>query len=392
MRILHVVESLDPQLGGPSICAPSLACAQLARGDSPTLLYYASPSAATTAMPSHMASLPGILEVKLIVLDSHNWNERALALRARAWMHRHIAEYDVVHIHGVWRPILAAAAAIAYEKKVPYVIQPHGMVDPWSMSQKRLKKKLAWQLMWQRIFSRSACVHALNQTEAEGVQNLGANTSLAIVGNGVFRQKLAWLEVTQYQANPAPYILFLSRLHPKKGLDILAEAYRLYRLQGGCARLRVVGPDDGAGEMFKRAIDLANLSPYVDIEPPIYNDAKYDLMLGAACFCLPSYQEGFSVALLEAAACAIPLVISTECHFPEIQEAEAGRVVSLNPQAVADALQYFTDPNNEDLRCLAGQRGRELVRNHFTWEAVADKLDGYYRQSLTTDAEAAAAL
>lgn len=387
MRILHIVESLDPQLGGPSICAPSLACAQLARGDYPTLLYYTSPSPTPNSMPSHMTSLPGIAELKFVALESKNLKERSLALLARGWMNKNIADYDVVHIHGVWRPILAAAAAIAYQKHVPYVIQPHGMVDPWSMSQKRIKKKLAWLLTWQQIFNRSAYVHALNQTEAEGVRNLGTTAPLAIAGNGIFRQKLAWLDVKRSSVQP-PYILFLSRLHPKKGLDILAEAYRLYRLQGGCARLRVVGPDGGAREMFQRVIEHANLSSYVDIEPPIYDDSKYDLMQGAACFCLPSYQEGFSVALLEAAACAVPLVISTECHFPEIQEARAGRVVALNPQAVADALLYFTAPNNEDLRFLAGQRGRELVSNQFTWEAVAEKLDSYYRKTLTTDTEA----
>jgi len=382
MRILHVGQSLDPAHGGPSVSAPSQACAQAARGDSSAYLYYRFPTLAKNATPPHLASLPGAHAVDFIQLPLADNFEQLTARGAKRWLLDNINNYDIVHLHGMWRPLLAAAAAAATRNHVPYLLQPHGMLDVWSMRQKGLKKRLAWKLLWQGISERAAFVHVLNEGEAEGVRQCGVRAPLVTIGNGIFRKQLD--EVDSMPSDPLdtpPYILFLSRLHAKKGLDILAEAFRIYRARGGQARLRVVGPDEGARADFATAIERAGLTTQVDIEEPVYGPAKYSLMRSAQCFCLPSYQEGFSVALLEAAACAVPLVISTECHFPEIEQVGAGSVLPLDPNAFAGALLHFTSSENSADRHQAGINGHTLVRNHFTWEAIAEQLDTCYQDA-----------
>lgn len=380
MRILHVGESLDPQLGGPSVSAPSQALAQATRGDHVTYLYYRAASQASGAIPTHLASLPGAHLVDFMPLPLPHSLEKISAIGARRWLRANIRQFDVVHLHGVWRPVLAAAAMTAARNGIPYLLQPHGMLDVWSMQQKALKKKLAWWLVWRRIAGRAAFVHVLNEQEAEGFRQCGLPTPLAIVANGVFRKQLDDIEHASGETMDAPpYILFMARLHKKKGLDVLAEAYRIYRQKGGQARLRIVGPDEGARDTFEKDIRRADLVDHIDICEPAYGAAKYPLMHNARCFCLPSYQEGFSMALLEAAACGTPLVISTECHFPEVAEHDAGVVLPLEAHAFADALIDLTAPENEISRQQTGRNARNLVRDRFTWESIAEQLEGYYR-------------
>ena len=142
-----------------------------------------------------------------------------------------------------------------------------------------------------------------------------------------------------------PYILFLSRLHYKKGLDFLADAFRIVAATRADVQLVVAGPDDGAQTEFERRIAGAGLSDRVHVPGPIYGPEKLSAVAGAACFVLPSRQEGFSVAILEALACGTPAVVSEECHFPEVAEVEAGEVVPLDAVAVAAALnRVLADP------------------------------------------------
>jgi glycosyltransferase involved in cell wall biosynthesis len=173
-----------------------------------------------------------------------------------------------------------------------------------------------------------------------------------------------------------PYILFLGRLHYKKGLDHLAEAFRIVAGQLPDVHLVVAGPDDGARDDLEARVAAAGLVNRVHIPGPIYGPAKLSCVAGAACFCLPSRQEGFSVAILEALACGTPVVVSTECHFPEVAEVGAGEIVPLDTDALAAALnRVLADPAR---RARMGKAGRELVAAQFTWPRIAERcIDTY---------------
>jgi glycosyltransferase involved in cell wall biosynthesis len=174
-----------------------------------------------------------------------------------------------------------------------------------------------------------------------------------------------------------PYFLFLSRLHYKKGLDYLADAFAIVAARNSDVQLVVAGPDDGARADFEGRIAAAKLSDRIHVPGPIYGTEKLSAIAGAACFVLPSRQEGFSMAILEALACGVPAVVSAECHFPEVAEVGAGEVVPLEAAALAAAIgRVLADP---DRRRKMGQAGRELVAVRFTWPRIAETSIETYR-------------
>jgi glycosyltransferase involved in cell wall biosynthesis len=284
---------------------------------------------------------------------------------------------DVVHLHGIWDPLLYAAARAARALGRPYLVTPHGMLDPWSLQQKRWKKRVALALGWRAMLDRAAALHLLNADEKALIVNLGIRAPGVVIPNGVnpaefepppnadlFRR---WLPAL----GERPYVLFLGRLHYKKGLDYLADAFCLLASRNRDAHLVVAGPDDGARADFETRIAAAGLTSRVHVPGPVYGPEKLSAVAAAACFCLPSRQEGFSVAILEALACGTPVVISPDCHFPEVAEVGAGRIVPRDAAAVADALgQVLGDAG---LRERMGKAGRELVAARFTWPRIAER-------------------
>ncbi|HEY1922436.1 MAG TPA: glycosyltransferase, partial [Tepidisphaeraceae bacterium] len=176
-------------------------------------------------------------------------------------------------------------------------------------------------------------------------------------------------------------IFFLSRLHYKKGLDFLADAFAIVLRSFPDSRLIVAGPDDGAQAAFESQIARLGIAPRVHLVGPLYAAQKLAALRDCDCFCLPSRQEGFSLAVTEAMACESPVVISTECHFPEVREAGAGVVAELNAPAIAAGIEtVLRDP---DKAAQMGRAGRELVISRFTWPKVAQQMIGNYQQVLT---------
>jgi glycosyltransferase involved in cell wall biosynthesis len=178
-----------------------------------------------------------------------------------------------------------------------------------------------------------------------------------------------------HQARPElggrPYVLFLSRLHYKKGLDYLADAFAICAASNQDLQLVVAGPDDGALEDFQRRIDEKNLKNRTHVVGPLYGSQKLAALRGASVFSLPSRQEGFSVAIAEAMACEIPVVVSKDCHFPEVAEVKAGVVVNLDPQEIAQAILQIV--NDRRLAQEMGRAGRNLIESRFTWPKVAEQ-------------------
>ena len=257
------------------------------------------------------------------------------------------------------------------------------MLDPWSLSQKRWKKRLALALGWRTVLNRAAALHLLNEDESRLVAGLGLTAPVEIIPIGVPLEEIDQGRPGAFAArHPAlaghPYVLFVSRLHFKKGLDYLADAFRLVADRHPDARLVVVGPDGGARADFEGRVKAAGLSGRVHVLGPVSTRDKWDALAGAACFCLPSRQEGFSMAILEALAARVPAVISEACHFPEVGEHGAGEVVPLDAAAVAAALdRALSDP---DRRREMGAAGRRLVEERYTWARVAEtSLDVYQR-------------
>lgn len=297
-----------------------------------------------------------------------------------------VSTASVIHIHGIWEPLLPVVARIARKLGRPYVVTPHGMLDPWSLSQKKWKKKLALALGYRKMLNRASGIHVLNADEQKLLAPLDLHAPCEVIPNGIFLRELEpppdpnLFRSQQPGLGCRPYILFLSRLHFKKGLDLLAEAFASIAKLFPDVDLVVAGPDGGEEQPFRQRIVSLGLTSRTWLTGPLYGPEKWSAFAGAIAFCLPSRQEGFSIAILEALACRVPVVISENCHFPEVQEVGAGRVVPLDATAVADALAaILVDPTGAK---SMGEAGRLLVEQRFTWPKVAAQTLNLYERLL----------
>jgi glycosyltransferase involved in cell wall biosynthesis len=374
MKIIHVVRTIDPAAGGLPIVPVRMSAAQAAMGHQATVLAQRDEAngAETPVLFRDIAGTDCVGRRSVTPAGA-----TVMLGRGQVWgeLEGHIREADVVHIHGVWDPILWATAKTAQRLGRPYLIAAHGMLDPWSLAQKKWKKRLAMTLGWRTILNRAAALHLLNEDERRLVADLGFSAPAEIIPIGVPLDEIDRGNGSEFTRKyPAlahqPYILFISRLHYKKGLDYLANAFQRVASRHPNAHLVVAGPDGGARGGFEKQVSEAGLSDRVHVLGPVSTQVKWDALAGAACFCLPSRQEGFSMAILEALAARVPAVISDACHFPEVAERDAGEVVPLEVGAIADALdRTLADPER---RQRMGAAGRRLVEERYTWARVAD--------------------
>jgi len=386
MNITHIIGSLDPAGGGPPQVAARLASAHGQAGHRVRLVSYAGPGRETEIQQS-LSNVPHLDGVELIYLDPPKGKlDKLTGGQVKQALEKIIDGSDVLHMHGLWDTLLRASAAVARKLNTPYVIRPAGMLDPWSLAQKGWKKRLALALAYKKMIDGCLYIHALNDDEANLIVPLGFKCPVEVIPNGVFLEEIEPLPEPGafYQTHPAlgdaPYILFMARLHYKKGLDYLADSFKKLVDSGSPAHLVVAGPDEGAQGEFEVQVKGLGLTDQVHMVGPIYGETKYAAMTDAACFCLPSRQEGFSVAITEALACGAPCVITEPCHFPEVGDVGAGRVVDLDAGQVGEAL--IEVMNDGTLRQTMSENARTLVKERYTWPAIAKLAFSHYKKHM----------
>lgn len=407
MRILHVINSLDAKSGGPPLIVSRLAAAQVLEGVTCGLLAY-EPDEPKTAIPAKLADVPGGKGVKLILLPRAKGRvDFMTAGSARPAIRDAIKDYDFVHLNGVWDPLLLATATECRKIGKPYAITTHGMLDPWCMTQGTLKKKAALVLGYKKMLDQAAFLHLGNTDEQHLMKPIGITSPGEIIPNGIFIEEFNNLPPKGefYKKHPElngqPFILFLSRLHYKKGLDYLADAFAIVTstLSRGASvapastsstaslsdlRLVVAGADDGYKATFEQMIAKNNLQSRTHLTGPLYGTEKLAAFNDARLFCLPSRQEGFSIAITESLACGTPSVVTRDCHYPEVETFGAGVCTELNAQSVADGILRVLAKPREEL----GQAGYKLVREHFTWPIVARTAMRAYEKYLRSSTRA----
>ncbi|MBX3387829.1 MAG: glycosyltransferase [Phycisphaeraceae bacterium] len=399
MRILHVTYSLAADQGGPTMVTTRVASAQSGLGHEVTILTRASAGKETELPP-----IAGSARVKIERIAPSSVAAKVSGRDSRPRLRELIARHDVVHVHNIWDPILIHAVNEARRQKKPVVLSPHGILTRWALSEKRLKKAIAMRLLYRRAIDKVSMVHALSSFEREEMEVFGFRGPVVVVPNGVFLEEIDPLpEAGEFRSalnskyfslngelncpppTPSlregvsePFVLFLSRLHPIKGLDILVDAFAatLKRVPNG--RLVIIGPDFGMEAPIREQAARLGIADRVHLTGPIFGRGKYEAMVDCACFCLPSGHEAFSVAIAEAMACRACVVISPECHLPEAAEEGAGLVVERSAARLADALEKVL--RDEAMRRAMGERGRKLVEERFTWEKVAEALVEAYQK------------
>jgi glycosyltransferase involved in cell wall biosynthesis len=258
------------------------------------------------------------------------------------------------------------------------------MAEPWALRHKYWKKRLYLALIEARNLRRASCLHAMSRPEIGHLRTIAPRTPICFIPNGVdfaFADDLpprSMLETEYPELNGRFVLLFFGRVHRKKGLDLLAEA--LGRIAPGHPELHllVAGTDDGAWSPFRQRMEQLGLSRRMTYLGHVSGERARPVWSAADAFILPSYSEGFSMAILEALACRLPCLITTACHFPELAEAEGAVVVTPDVNAVTEGLRDLLE-RQPDQRAQLGQNARRLVEQHYTWDRQAERLASVYR-------------
>jgi glycosyltransferase involved in cell wall biosynthesis len=382
MRVLHVIPSLERSAGGPPAALLGLALAQAKCGLAVSVLS-AFPSAAETEVSGRLER-QGVGVVQVGPTKGKLGRHADLAGAAE----RCVAAADVVHIHALWEEIQHQAARAARRRSVPYLVRPCGMLDPWSLRQSRWVKKilLAWRVRGN--LDRAAALHFTTSTERDLVGALKLKAPAIVEPNGVDLQEFDRLPApgTFRAQHPAlgdrPMIVFLSRLHPKKGLDLLVPAFAGIaadpKLDG--AALVIAGPDaDGYRAQVEAMAARHGVADRVLFTGMVGGEQRVALLAEAALFVLPSYQENFGNVVIESLAAGTPVIVSDQVNLQsEVLAAGVGGVVPTQAGPLAaEMLRWMGDGA---LRRLARDKARPFVREHYDWMRIAARWQGRYAE------------
>jgi glycosyltransferase involved in cell wall biosynthesis len=285
-----------------------------------------------------------------------------------------------VHIHGIWETHCSVTAKMARTCKRPYMISAHGMLDQWALRHKRIKKATYAALVETGNLRRAACLRALTRDEVDDYRRVGLTTPIALVPGGVTVPSVVTSEsffIAHPELKGKRIVLFLGRLHPKKGLHLLLQAWANTK-RSDTDHLVIAGPDpENLLASLQRIVESNNLGRSVTFAGMLNGEKKWGALAACSLFVLPSFSEGFSVAVLEALGVGRPVVITRPCHFPEVAEYGCGWVIDPELAQLELALEEFLKMSGFSAEAI-GYRGKCLIEKKFTWSVVGKQMAEVY--------------
>lgn len=301
---------------------------------------------------------------------------------------------DLVHQHGIWGDDQWASLQWQKQTGRPVIISPHGMLDSWAVRNSAWKKKLVGRLFANESLRKSACIHALCQSEAEAIRAYGLKNPIAVIPNGVVLPDFDRSACVPERPNRRRRLLFLGRIHPKKGLKELIEAWSMVQEVWGAEwELVIAGWDDGGhlDGLKKQATSLGlrwsvdelvsddcYSSSVLRFIGPKFGEEKDVLLRSVDAFILPSFSEGLPMSVLEAWSYGLPVIMTPQCNIP--LGFDLGAAMRIDPEkiSIAEGLRQFF-AISEDERKAMGLRGRRMVEEQFTWEKIAEDMCNVYK-------------
>ncbi len=376
MNVLHAVASLNREDGGGVNVAIELTQFLAKKGIDVTIF---APAVSESAGVRHANGVRIKYFARGYLAKFWSGYSRPLADALK----RESAEYDLIHTHGLWYfPQYAAYQAAKISKK-PVLATIHGELSATALAHRALKKKIFSALIQKKILRNAAAIHAVSEKEARDIAEFVAHPRIVVVPNGINVGEFAgpadieWIRKTYPQLAGKKVILFMGRIHAAKGLAVLAQAFARMAKKRNDLRLLIVGPDNwGYRVRLEKLLQHLGVMDQVIFTGMLVGLEKRAAWGAADIFALPSYSEGFSIATLEAMACGLPVVISRHCNFPEVEKARVGRIVDTDVEALSGSLMELLE--NPGLCQAMGARGRNLVREKYSWDAIAGRMIAVY--------------
>jgi glycosyltransferase involved in cell wall biosynthesis len=387
VNITHVAPYMHPDAGGPPVVVDRLCRRLAARGHRVRVITTDALAGGATGWESLYADGGYDLEVHRSSGRGPFAYSRTLATAVR----RAAAESDLVHLHTLWTYPTLRAAWACRKAGTPYLVMPHGMLDPNSVRRKRVKKWLYAKLVEApnlRHAARLVYTHPEEERLArQSVPGLPDGQIVPLAADEpptTDRDRLAGEFFAQHpDLAGGPVVLFLGRLHPKKGLDLLVPAFAEVVRSVPEARLVLVGPGDaGYVAKLKAVIAAANITERVAFLGPLAGREKWAALATARVFALTSYQENFAITAVEAMSIGTPVMLSHRVNiWPDVKSANAGIISELDTTLIAgNLLKVLSDAGFAN---RLGINGRTLVRQTYSWDQTADAAEIAYRDVLT---------
>ena len=371
MKVALLLSSVSRANGGISESVRALARALHARGDTEVGVLGLEDEFTATDLPLWQPLVPRAFPVR---------GPRAAGFAPGLLPALAEAAPDVAHAAGLWMCPSVAERRWARAARRPYLVSPHGMLDAWALRNSAWKKRIAAALFERAHLEGAACLHALCAAEAEAIRAYGLRNPICVIPNGVDLPDPASAARTPSWAGrfPAdrPVLLFLGRLHPKKGLPELLHTWA--GLPRHAWQLVIAGWDQGGHraelEAFVAARGLADSVTFVG---PLHGADKAAAYAAASGFVLPSHSEGLPMTILEAWSHRLPVLMTAACNLPAGFAAGAAREIFADPARMARPLHEFLTADKSE-RDSIGQRGRALVEKDFLWPRIAERMRAVY--------------
>lgn len=290
---------------------------------------------------------------------------------------------DLIHLHGLFTFVSLSVLQAARVAHIPLIVSPHGMLDPWALNNSRLKKRIFFSLVEKKLLNAAAQIHVLNLAEKTALNRvIGAQEKVCIIPNGISVPEFKH----ERPDDPIFRLLYLGRLHPKKGVFELLHSFKILKqsrpdlLQA--LEVNIVGwGDDRYVEDMKILSKSLGLSDFVHFRGPAFGEKKKNFFSFADAFVLPSHSEGLPMSVLEAWSYGLPVLMTPECNLPSGFKDRAAIAIDTNPVLLAKSLADMLDAPIAHLRDI-GKRGLNLVRHQFSWCSVTKQYLNMYDEVL----------
>ena len=382
MKILHVAPSLKPEWGGVAKVVKGLTESLAKKGIRISIF---APSENNKNI--FISDIEGV-DTRIFPegFFSKCWPGYSKSLAEG--LKKEIFDFDLMHIHGIWHyPNFAGYQAARFAGK-PFMVTVHGKLEPWCLNHKAFKKKIYSGLIQRKILREASALHAITDEEVKNISRFVDNKNIFRVNNGLNTEEFEGLPERERFGDLHPevkgkkVILFLGRIHPVKGLDLLARAFGDLLKVRRDVQLVIAGPDEnGYRGQITELLKTENALSSTSFTGMITGRDKLAAFSGTDILVLPSYSEVLGLSVLEAMACGIPVIITSGCNFPEVEESCSGIVIGADHLQLSSAIKKLLD--DEDLGRRMGERGRKFVKEKFDWDRVSDEMVKIYEKILT---------
>ncbi len=390
MKVLHVIPSLSPALGGPTQVALKIVREIRNQGIDAEIVTTNHDATGRLDIPLNQLTEYEGVPVWFLPSFTHSLKEYIFSSALTKWLWQRINHYDILDNHYLFSYAPTCAAAIARLQNTPYTIRTQGQLTPWALQQSPVKKKLYTTLIERQNLSQAAAIHCTTPQEAEDLRNFGITTPTITLPLGVETPTsivAAKSELHHFYNIPDNQliILFLSRLHPKKRPDLLINTFNYIAAQNSTQNLNCHLIMAGSGDPhyvdhLKQLVAQRNLTHQVTFTGFVIGHLKNTILQGSDIFALPSHSENFGIAVAEAMAAGLPVIVTPGVQIAsEIKANNAGIVINNETELVIAINQLIGSPK---MRSHLSQNAIKLAKNKYNWSQITSQLISAYEDVL----------